>query len=205
MMKKLLICFLAAGLFAGSSQAQLSKWQKGILVDEFIFDSAPFPESHAATIAETPKGLVAAWFGGTKERNPDVEIWVSRLEGKKWTKPFSVADGIINDTLRYACWNPVLFQVPNGELLLFFKIGPNVAGWTGWMTRSKDNGKTWSKREALPEGFLGPVKNKPVIVNNVLLCPSSTEKNGWKTHIEYSPDFGKTWTKSEAINDPKKF
>jgi hypothetical protein len=47
--------------------------------DEFIFETAPFPESHASTIAETPSGFVAAWFGGTKERNPDVGIWVSRL------------------------------------------------------------------------------------------------------------------------------
>ena len=53
-------------------------WKRGIITDEFIFDQASFPESHAATIEETPKGLVAAWFGGTKERNPDVEIWVSR-------------------------------------------------------------------------------------------------------------------------------
>src|SRR5829696_3580988 len=83
-----------------SSHAQLSKWQKGILVDEFIYESAPFPESHAATIVETPKGLLASWFGGTKEGNKDVEIWVSRKVNNKWTKPESVANGIINDTLR---------------------------------------------------------------------------------------------------------
>ena len=71
------------------------------------------------------------------------------------------------------------------------------------MMRSKDNGKTWSEREKLPDGFLGPIKNKPELINGVLLCPSSTEKNGWKAHIEYTTDFGKTWTKSEAINDPK--
>ncbi|HUJ43107.1 MAG TPA: hypothetical protein VLW52_05815, partial [Opitutaceae bacterium] len=39
----------------------------------FINEHAPYPECHAATIAETAPGhLVAAWFGGTKERNPDV-------------------------------------------------------------------------------------------------------------------------------------
>jgi alpha-L-rhamnosidase len=112
-----------------------------------------------------------------------------------------VADGIINDSTRYPCYNPVLFQVPNGELLLFYKIGPNVAGWKGYMIRSKDNGKTWSARESLPDGFLGPIKNKPELVNGVLLCPSSTEKNGWKAHIEFTTDFGKTWSKTEPIND----
>jgi alpha-L-rhamnosidase len=179
------------------------KWKAGIIKDEFIFERASFPESHSATIAETPAGLIAAWFGGTKEGNKDVCIWTSKLVNNRWTAPEKVADGVMNDTLRYPCYNPVLFYAPNKELLLFYKIGPNVAGWTGWMMRSKDNGKTWSKREALPEGFLGPIKNKPIMLNGVLFCPGSTEKNGWKAHIEYTSDYGKTWTKSEAINDPK--
>jgi predicted neuraminidase len=189
---------------AGSAQAQLSKWQKGILVDEFIFDTAPFPESHAATIAETPKGLMAAWFGGTKERNPDVEIWVSRRENNHWTKPVSVANGIVNDTLRYPTWNPVLYQVPKGDLLLLYKIGPSPGTWKGWMKTSKDNGKTWSAAKALPEGFIGPVKNKPVMLSNgVLLSPSSKEGNGWTVHFEASPDSGRTWKMIGPINDGK--
>ena len=181
------------------------KWKKGIVNDEFIFERASFPESHAATIAETSDGLIAAWFGGTKEGNKDVCIWTSHYKNNQWTAPMMVADGVMNDTLRYPCYNPVLFYTPNKELLLFYKIGPNVAGWTGWMKRSKDNGKTWNEREALPEGFLGPIKNKPVLVNGVLICPSSTEKTGWKFHLEYTKDWGRTWTKSAALNDPKIF
>lgn len=179
------------------------KWKKGIVKDEFVFERASFPESHAATIAETPVGLIAAWFGGTKEGNKDVCIWTSHLVNNIWTAPVKVADGIMNDTLRYPCYNPVLFYTSGGELLLFYKIGPNVAGWTGWMKRSKDNGKTWSEREPLPDGFLGPIKNKPIVVNGVLYCPSSTEKGGWKAHIEFTPDDGKTWTKTASLNDGK--
>jgi alpha-L-rhamnosidase len=123
------------------------------------------------------------------------------LVNDKWTEPVKVAEGIINDSLHYACYNPVLYQVPGGELLLFYKIGPNVAGWTGWMKRSKDNGKTWSKPEPLPDEFLGPIKNKPVLNNGKLICPSSTEKNGWKVHFETTTDLGKTWAKSIDIND----
>ncbi|MBS1653388.1 MAG: exo-alpha-sialidase [Bacteroidetes bacterium] len=183
------------------SFSQNAKWKKGILVDEFIFEQAPFPQSHASTIAETPDGLIAAWFGGTKEGYNDVCIWTSHLVNGKWTAPQMAADGVLNDSTRYACYNPVLYYAPNGELLLFYKIGPNVAGWTGWMKRSKDNGKTWEPREALPEGFLGPIKNKPELIDGTLICPSSTEKNGWKVHFEYTKDWGHTWTKSEDIND----
>src|SRR5262245_55833453 len=79
------------------------RWKQGILVDEFIFTEAPFPQSHASTIAETPEGLIAAWFGGTKEGFKDVCIWTSRLVNNKWTPPAKAAEGIINDTTRYAC------------------------------------------------------------------------------------------------------
>ena len=183
--------------------AQTNSFKKGIVTDEFIYEKAAFPQAHAATIAETPEWIIAAWFGGAYEGSKDVCIYTSRQVQGKWTNPEMVADGILNDSVRYACYNPVLYYAPNGELLLFYKIGPNVAGWTGWMMRSRDNGISWSKREALPEGYLGPIKNKPVLVNGVLICPSSTEKNGWKIHFEYTTDWGRTWSRSDNLNDGK--
>jgi alpha-L-rhamnosidase len=182
-----------------------NRWRRGIVADEFINLNAPYPESHAATIAQNTDGqLVAAWFGGTKERNPDVCIWVSRFENGKWTKAINVADGLIApDTLR-PTWNPVLYQVPDGELQLYYKVGPSPGTWKGKIKTSSDGGKTWSSARDLPEGFVGPVKNKPVLVGGkTLLSPSSTENISWKVHFEYSPDFGKTWQKTAPIQDFK--
>lgn len=182
--------------------AQTDRWKEGILVDEFIYTTAPFPSCHSATLAETDKGLVAAWFGGTKERHPDVGIWLSRNEDGKWTEPIEVANGIVNDTLRYACWNPVLFQVPGGKLMLFYKTGPRVSAWLGWMKSSDDGGLTWSPPQQLPKGFLGPVKNKPVLLQNGdILCASSTEGDGWKVHFEIASQDGGKWKKIGPIND----
>ena len=204
MMKKIFIATVFV-LFCGISAtiAQQNPWRKGIVTDEFIYEKAPYPECHAATIAETVNGIVAAWFGGTKERNPDVCIWLSRkAKNGNWTIPINVANGILNDTLRYPCWNPVLYQVPNGELLLFYKIGPKPATWKGYMKTSKDGGITWSAQKALPEGFLGPIKNKPVLLKNgMFLCPSSTEVSNWKIHFETTTDNGKTWKMIDPVSN----
>ncbi|MBO0947927.1 sialidase family protein [Fibrella forsythiae] len=200
----LIIILLISFALCGRASAQLAKWQTGLLVDEFVVDQPPYPESHAATIAETPTGLVSAWFGGTKERNPDVCIWVSRQENGRWTAPQNIANGILSDSVRYACWNPVLYQIPTGDLMLFYKIGPSPSKWKGWLKTSADGGRTWSAAKALPEGYIGPVKNKPVLlVNGNLICPTSTEGDGWKIHFELTPDFGKTWRKVGPINDGK--
>jgi len=197
----LVISWLAAGC-----SSNVDRWRRGILVDEFIYEEAPFPSCHAATIAETPEGLVAAWFGGTYERHPDVCIYVSLNRDGDWTVPEEVANGIINDTLRYPTWNPVLFQVPGKELWLFYKVGPSPSTWKGVMKRSYDNGLTWSEAEPLPEGFIGPVKNKPVMLENgEILCGSSTEGDAWRIHMETTDQNESGWEKSGPLNDGSTF
>jgi len=169
--------------------------------EEFIFEKAPFASCHASTIAETPAGLVSAWFGGPYEGNKDVEIWLSRQVGKKWSEPVSVANGIQHKSRRYPCFNPVLFQVPDGPLLLFYKVGPDIKQWWGMLSKSFDHGKTWSEAQRLPQHILGPIKNKPLMLSNgTLICPSSTEDNGWRIHFEMTRDLGKTWEITEPVN-----
>src|SRR5262249_20179194 len=89
--------------------------QPGLVKGEFIFTEAAFPQCHASTIAPAADGtLVAAWFGGTRERNPDVGIWTARLVEGKWTKPVEAANGVESAEKRFPCWNPVLFQPKKG-------------------------------------------------------------------------------------------
>lgn len=174
-----------------------------IIQSEFIFFEVPFKQCHASTIVSTPEGLVAAWFGGTREKNKDVEIWTSHKRGDSdWTEPVSVANGVQHKNKRYPTWNPVLFQVPEGPLMLFYKVGPNPSEWWGELKISDDHGKTWSKSRRLPEDIVGPIKNKPILTNdNRLISPSSTEHNGWQVHFEISDDLGDTWKKVGPIND----
>jgi len=197
-----LFSFIVMMISVASAHAQNS----GIELEEFVFEEAPFKECHASTIAETKDGLVVSWFGGTKEKNKDVEIWISRKVDGQWTKPVSVANGIQSENLRYPCWNPVLFQVPDGPLQLYYKVGPSPREWWGLMIESDDQGKSWGKPVKLPDGILGPIKNKPVLLSDgTLISPTSTEHDGWRVHFEYSKDLGKTWTKGAPINDGKEY
>lgn len=193
-MKKLIFVIVSLLVIYSFYSTCQSRWKKGIIMQEFIFKNAPFISCHAATIAETPRGLVVAWFGGSHEGGNDVGIWLSRNEHGRWSNPVQIADGILSDSLRYPCWNPVLYQVPNGPLLLFYKVGPNPANWKGWMKMSEDAGITWSAPVSLPKGFLGPIKNKPILLKNGdLICGSSTENDGWKVHFEITHNYAKTW------------
>jgi predicted neuraminidase len=180
--------------------------QPGYIKGEFIYDEAPFPECHASTIEESGGRLIAAWFGGTEEKNKDVGIWVSILDGEKWTSPVEVVNGIQHDKKRYPCWNPVLFQPKSGPLMLFYKVGPDPRNWWGEVVTSSDFGKSWELPRRLPEDILGPVKNKPIqLANGTLVCGSSTEHEGWIIQIELSPDLGRSWELITPLNDPKKY
>jgi predicted neuraminidase len=204
----ILALLLTAGCAAQPNQASKTPaTSSAMLKSEFIYETAPFPSCHASTIEETKEGLIAAWFGGTDEKNADVGIWVSRHGGKSWSVPMEVANGVQEDGVkRYPTWNPVLFQSQPGPLLLFYKVGPDPKRWWGMMMTSTDRGKTWSKPRRLPEGILGPIKDKPVqLADGSLLCPSSTEHAGWRIHLERTSDLGATWTTIGPLNVGKEF
>jgi predicted neuraminidase len=202
-----LICVCVAVLGCGMvSVAVPADAPSPILLKEFMFESAPFPSCHASTIVQTRDGnLLAAWFGGAYERASDVGIWISRHDGSKWSPPLQVATGEDASGKPLPTWNPVLFQPSKGPLLLFYKVGPSPASWWGMLMTSTDNGTTWSTSRRLPDGILGPVKDKPIeLTDGLMLCPSSDESDGWKLHIERTTDLGLTWTKTATLNEGHK-
>jgi predicted neuraminidase len=163
----------------------------------FIIETPPFEQCHASTLVELEPGvLLAAWFGGAHEGAADVVIWASRYEDSVWSPPVEVANGVVSDLRRYTTWNPVLFLDQKGTLFLFYKVGPNPREWWGMVKTSSDKGRTWSAAKRLPEGIIGPVKNKPYQLDDgTILSPSSTETGSrWRAHIERSVDDGKSWT-----------
>jgi len=72
------------------------------------------------------------------------------------------------------------------------------------MMTSEDGGKSWLAPRRLPDGILGPIKNKPVqLTSGDLLYPSSTEEGGWRVHFERTGGLGQNWETIGPVNDGK--
>jgi alpha-L-fucosidase len=185
---------------AGSSP---KKNEPDLIKAEFIYEKASFPSCHASTLVETKSGILAAWFGGTHENHPDVCIYTSLCTEGKWSDPALAADGIINDTLRYPCWNPVLFKRDNGDIVLYYKVGKSPREWWGMYKISNDGGKTWSVGTEIPDNLYGPIKNKPErLKNGTILYPTSIETRGkWNVYAETSDQELKQWKKINIDNN----
>lgn len=196
--------FLVSLMIFACQQEEKNTNSLKLVKEELIMTNPPHSECHASTIVELEDGgFLAAWFGGSYEKHPDVEIWLSKYNRNGWSVPKVVADGIENDSLRYPCWNPVLFKTGPGEVTLFYKVGPSPQEWWGAKKISKDGGENWSEEILLPEGILGPIKNKPVrLANGDVLSPSSIEFPGptWYVRMERSADL-QSWSSVSISED----
>jgi predicted neuraminidase len=160
-------------------------------------DNPGWRQAHASTVLAVDGGLVAAWFGGTREGTPDNRIWLARRSdgAATWDPPTAVADGD-------AHWNPVLAHGPEGAVWLFYKRGRLISGWSTWFRRSTDGGLTWTAAAELVPGDAGgrgPVKNPPLLLpDGTWLAPGSHEHWGdgaaWDAFVDRSTDGGRTWT-----------
>lgn len=100
-------------------KAQSQKWRSGIITDEFLYEKAAFPSCHSATIAETPTGLVAAYFGGTHSWGAS-PIY---LLGKYYlgVKPLSAGyeTYVVEPSLGGLEWMEGKVPTPSGEISLY--------------------------------------------------------------------------------------
>lgn len=202
MKKNLVLILLAVIAFSISSNpaeaVSRQMARPGLVLEEYIFMKGPTRDCHASSLLELANGdLLCTWFGGTREGHADVNIWLARKsKGGQWQAPVSVADGD-GKTL----FNPVLVQLKSGDIQIYF-VSPGIND--GKVITSSDDGHTWSKPKELPKGFVGPIVNKPVYMDDGTIIAGGSLQGGpgWRIHVERSTDNGKTWTKVGPISDP---
>jgi Predicted neuraminidase (sialidase) len=171
-----------------------------LLSRQFVFDEGKyFGSCHASTVVKLDdENVMIACFGGTREGDKDVKIWLTSSDGDKFKEPikFSYDDNIPH-------WNPVLFRGGSGklddEIILYFKVSNKISNWKTMYTVSNNNGISWSEiRELVPNdhsGGRGPVKNKPLrLSDGTWIAPRSLEPaTAWFTELDRSVDRGRTW------------
>jgi predicted neuraminidase len=142
---------------------------------------------------------MAAWFGGAGEGKPDVGIWASRKIDGRWQTPVE----LVREP-GAATYNPVLFRNAAGLLWLYYKFGHSPDTWTAGRLYSRDDGATWSRPEHLPAGLYGPIRAKPLLLDDgTIVSGSSVESyRSWSAWIERSTDGGFTWTRHGPITVP---
>jgi predicted neuraminidase len=168
---------------------------------EFVAEAMPTPSCHASTVVELrDRRIMAAWFGGSGEGKPDVAIWGAVRENGKWQPP-----AVLVREPEIATYNPVLFHSADGVLWLYYKFGPNPSEWTAGRLVSRDEGRSWSAPEHLPAGLYGPIRAKPLVLEDgTIVSGSSVESYGsWACWIERSTDNGRTWTRHGPVVIPR--
>lgn len=162
---------------------------------------------HASTVLPYGDTVVAAWFGGSKEGNDDVKIYVSVRENGEWAEPYAISV----DGKELPHWNPVLFLREDNSICLYFKYGKPISDWRTYSCVSRDGGKTFTTPEELTpgekDGARGPVKNKQIrLSNGTILAPASKEPkhSAWKCFTDISEDDGRTYKHSKFVPGVRK-
>ncbi|MDR1262052.1 MAG: exo-alpha-sialidase [Oscillospiraceae bacterium] len=158
----------------------------------------PTRNAHASTLTRVGTSTLLAWFGGTKEGDPDVDIYLARRENSVWMPPAAVAS---EADLQH--WNPVLFA-QGDHVTLFYKVGSPISAWRTHVVESFDGGAAFTAPKELVPGDIGgrgPVRNKPIrLMSGRILAPASVETpERWDAFVDISDDGMKTFRKSAFV------
>ncbi len=163
----------------------------------YIFEKDKyFNECHAISVIQLFNGeYLATWFAGSEEGKADIDVWLAGTTGGNWNQPVKIV------TDEEPLWNPV-FLYEKDKLILFYRKGWSCSGWDTYYMVSTDQGHSFTDPEILPDGYLGPIKNKPIKMSNgKWLCGSSREPE-WETVMEIYDADKNEWLGKSVIGVP---
>ena len=160
--------------------------------------SAPTKNVHASTLARVGDESLLAWFGGTQEGHEDVDIYMTRISERGYSKPIMVAG-----QAHCPHWNPVLYA--NGNRIdLFYKVGHEIPDWHTRHAVSLDGGNSFAPPKTLVVGDVGgrgPVRNKPIRLNSGrVLAPASIEAgSAWDAFVDITSEEFTEFARSASV------
>lgn len=172
------ILLFIISIFFTFSIGNINAEEQWLIKEEFLSPDLEHFDCHSSNIIETAKGsYCVVWKGGpgtgncNSNMNQNVGIWLSRFDGHCWSEPNEIISA-----QKSVCWSPVICKNILGELLLFYRMGPDPRHLVSFLKKSSDEGSHWTNEQILPAGIVGPTKNKPILnLQGVLICPSSSE------------------------------
>lgn len=162
----------------------------------FLFEKHDFPTCHSSSITQLAGGdLLAVFTGGQNEAAPDTRVYLTRKAkgSPEWEPIREMTHSALAEGLKYSTYNPVIYQNPAGEVLLFYHTSEE--GKPCYLMKSADGGRTWSAAERLPEGVKGPERAQPLMVGDRMICPGDAGRRYViRPLFSMTEDGGKTWT-----------
>lgn len=151
--------------------------------------------SHGSTVCEGPDGeILAAWYGGSREKGLDVAIWLARKRPGEaaWSTPVKIE----KESDQTSEGNPVLFVDRARERVWLFWVTMYVLRFFGggWSTckvkckASEDWGHSWTAPRYLRTKIGWMTRNKPIqLANGDVVLPVYSEFIGYKSFVLRCP------------------
>src|SRR5512139_3585338 len=148
---------VAAANFVIEDKTALSTSRPAMMMG-FACEECPTPSVHGADVIETRDGgLLATWFGGTREGATDVALWGADYSPatRSWSTPRRILGAAETRAAlgRHikTVGNSVLARDVQGGLWLYY-VSVSVGGWAGSALNamhSGDEGQTWDEPRRL--------------------------------------------------------
>ncbi len=164
----------------------------------FVGNSAR-PSCHCASIAELPdRELYATWYAGRHEGKSDVAIMAARGREGTWSAP-----EVLVDPPGKPGGNTVVYR--HADVLWHFFDVIEGEGWKSailYVTRSTDDGRTWSPTEVFDDEPGMMVRHRPVLLSSGRILLPAYDEKVWQGFAYVSDDGGRSWRRSGRMVAP---
>ncbi len=159
------VSFPAEQIVARAPQELPAPRFPGLVSEGFVFNKAPHSECHASTPVETSRGMVAAWFGGTRGEAPRCRHLVELPRRRRLVE--AASSGRTACSMR-ACAIRAGTRCSTSHLAMGRRCCSSKSArirqaWWGEVMLSYDRGRSFKTASACPRGSMARCARKPLL------------------------------------------